>query len=210
MTLLIVKRFIFAILLTLIFIIMYQKFFDIIKPLTDYIDSGKFFRQPLQWLYYVIGCLCALFPFYVIYELIDKYVFKYADGKETFALILVLLILIAVCFGSFLLWFNRAQKLPELLKPDSKFVAVPAVANFIQTSGEFYGLFLGVFGFLSSLILTLFDFYVPIPFMTEVGFGATVMFPIVGYVIVVGCRYIAELVLSIADIANNTDKIANK
>ncbi len=187
-----------------------EKLFDLIKPLTDYIDSGKFFRQPLQWLYYAIGVLCALLPFYVIYEMADKYVFRYAEGKEMFALILILLGLFVVCFGSFLLWFNRAAKLPSLMHEDAKFVAVPAVANFIQTIGEFYGLFFGIFGFYACLILTIFDYYLPLPMINETGIAAMIMFPIIGYIVVVGCRYIAELVLSIADIANNTDKIANK
>lgn len=191
---------------------MEKNFFNLIDPVTDYIDSGKFFRQPLQWLYYIIGVLCACAPLYLLYELIDNRFFKYAEGKEIFAVILIWIVLAAVCLGCFLLWFNRAKKLSGILTPGSKFVAVPAVANFIQTLGEFYGLFVGVFGFICCLLMALFDidFYMHGLFSPSASVLSAIIMAITGYVVIIVTRYIAELVLSIADIANNTDRLVKK
>ncbi|MBD5297979.1 MAG: hypothetical protein HDS21_07885 [Bacteroides sp.] len=189
-----------------------SKFFNLIRPLTNYIDSGRFFSQPLQCIYYVFGILCLLIPFYVIYELADWGFFSYANGKELLSFFVVIIGLLGVCILCFLLWFNRAEKLSTLLSPNSKFVAVPAVANLIQTGGEVFGIFMGVFGFYCSLFYLLLDtrfFFIPND-IYHLGIMGVIVMPIFGYVIVVGSRYLAELVLSIADIANNTDKIANK
>lgn len=190
---------------------MENKFFNLIDPLTNYIDSGKFFRQPLQWLYYLLGGICAFLPLHAIYIIIVSGILKFAAASAIFAILLVWIILCGVCLLCFLLWFNRAKKLPELLKNNSKFIAVPAVANFIQTFGEFFGLFTGIFGFLSMLILTVVDlpyFFYMVPTYPSIGSAFTML--IAGYITVVATRYLAELVLSIADIANNTARIANK
>ncbi len=189
-----------------------SKFFTLIDPLFKYIDSGKFFRQPMQWLYYIIGVICLIAPLYLLYYLFDDNVFSYADGGECFAIILIWLVFAALCYGGFMLWFNRAGKLATILQPDSKFVAVPALANFIQTSGEFIGIFTGVFGFVSSIIISLFSTYIARYAFHSFGGGESfisgLIMLITGYIIVIASRYVAELVLAIADIANNTDKIA--
>lgn len=190
---------------------MESNFFNLLKPLTDYIDSGRFFRQPLQWLYYVIGVLCVLSPLYLLYILIESRIFKYADGGDIFAIILILLIFSLVCFGGMLLWFARAKKLPELLPENSKFIAVPAFANFLQTTGEFLGLFIGVFGFLGGILCTLFGVGLgnEIPIIAS-SLPASILCVIYGFLTVVGFRVISELILAIADIANNAEKLTNK
>lgn len=189
-----------------------SKFFTLIDPLFKYIDSGKFFRQPMQWLYYIIGVICLIAPLYLLYYLFDDNVFSYADGGECFAIILIWLVFAALCYGGFMLWFNRAGKLATILQPDSKFVAVPALANFIQTSGEFIGMFFGLFSFASSIIITLFSAGIARYAFGSLNAGSSlgtgIGMLLGGYIIVISSRYVAELVLAIADIANNTDKIA--
>lgn len=186
-----------------------HKFFHLLDPVTDYIDSGLFFRQPLKWLYYIIGVCIALAPLYVLYQLVNA--FEYLKGSMIFTSLLVWLILAATCVGGGLLWFNRAEKLSTLLPTGSKFVAIPAIANFIRTAGEFVGLFIGIFIPIASIIIMIFasnDYmmsrYLPVSYSLL----SVVMMIILGYLIVLISRYFAEMTLAIADIANKTDRIA--
>ena len=190
---------------------MNRGFFDLLKPLTDYIDSGNFFRKPFQWLYYTIGVLCAILPLYVLYLLLESRIFKYADGGDIFAIILIFFLFTAVCVMGFLLWFSRAKKLPELLPEGSKFVAVPGVANFIQTSGEFFGLLIGVFGFIGGILCSVFGLGLgrDIPILAT-SIPMSFLSLLYGYLIIIFTRYISELILSIADIANNVEKLTKK
>jgi len=189
-----------------------------LDPFFNYIDSGKFFRQPFKYLYYIIGVLCLIFPIYVLIKLIDSGIFSVFSASVIFAVILVWLLLVAVMIGLFMLWFNRAQRLNILLPEQTKFVAVPVLANFIQTLGEAVGLFVSVFGFVATLIVVLFSLaspeiqyvmgYVGLP--VGVSFMGAVYLLIVGVVIMLGSRFFSEMVLAIADIANKTDLIARK
>lgn len=183
--------------------------FNLLKPLTDFIDSGRFFRQPFQWLYYIIGVLCALTPLYVLYTLIESRIFKYADGGDIFAIILIWLVFGAVCIGGLILWFSRGKKLSEILPENSKFVALPCVANFIQTSGEFFGLFIGLFGFIGGVLSNIFGIGREFPIIAAT-IPTSILSLIFGYLAVVFSRYVSELLLAIAAIANNTEKMANK
>lgn len=186
-----------------------SKIFNLLKPLTDYIDSGRFFRQPFQWLYYLIGVLCVLSPLAFLYTLIESKVFRYADGGEIFAIILIWLIFGVVCVFGGLLWISRGKKLKELLPENSKFVALPCIANFIQTSGEFTGLFIGIIGFIGGVIGTIFGVGGHLPIVPAT-IPTSILSVIFGYLTIVFTRYVSELVLAIASIANNTEIIAKK
>ena len=183
--------------------------FNLLKPITDYIDSGRFFRQPFQWLYYFIGAVSALTPLYVLYILIESRIFKYAHGGDIFAIILIWVVFSACCVCGLFLWLRRGKQLKELLPENSKFIALPCICNFVQTSGEFFGLFIGIFGFVGGLLSNLFGIGQDFPLIAST-IPACVFSLIMGYVVVVFSRYISELILAIASIANNTEKIANK
>lgn len=186
-----------------------KNFFNLFDPVANYIDSGRVFRQPLQWLYYLIGGLCGILPLYAIYYIIDSRILKYAPGSVIFAVLLIWIILVVTCAVSLLLWFNRAKKLPSLLTDNSKFVAVPAIANLIQTFGEWIGIATALFGFPSCLIAALFASNYGIPYVSELGVAGAFECVIVGYIYLIISRYLAELILSIAEIANNSKKIAD-
>ena len=135
--------------------------------------------------------------------------FRYADGGEIFAIILIWLILGVVCVFGGLLWMSRGKKLKELLPENSKFVALPCIANFIQTSGEFTGLFIGIIGFIGGVIGTIFGVGGQLPIVPAT-IPTSILSVIFGYLIIVFTRYVSELVLAIASIANNTEAIAKK
>lgn len=181
-----------------------HKFFHLLDPVTDYIDSGRFFRQPLMWLYYIIGALTALFPLYALYVLCDEA--KWLDASDICRAIFLWLILTAVCVGLMLLMFNRASRLKTLMPTDSKFVAIPAIANIIRTFGEYFGIFIGVFYSLAVL----FTLDSSLSYMIGIYGGAVqfLYFIIAGFLLIVFTRFLSEAILAIAEIANKTDRIA--
>lgn len=184
-----------------------NKLFTFLNPLLGYIDNGRFFREPFRWLYVLFAVLNLLFPIYILAQAIDKDFFKFADGKLTFAFILIFLILCAGAWGSYLLWMNRKNKLKEVVKDDHEFIAIPAMSHLTQTAGEWLGLYIGVIGTLCSLIIMLFagnelSYILPIPS------GIFFIMPVYGFLIVVFARLLAELYRALAVIANNTKKLA--
>lgn len=182
-----------------------HKFFHLLDPVTDYIDSGRFFRQPLMWLYYIIGVLTALVPFYAIYKFAD--LLKWLDGGDVFRAILVWLIFTAVCVGLMLLMFNRAGRLNALMPTDSKFVAIPAIANIIRTFGEYLGLFIGIFFPLAMIIAA--DSRIAYELdIYEASLAQFIYLIISGFLLIVFTRFLSEAILAIAEIANKTDRIA--
>ena len=71
---------------------MESKFFTFVRPYLDYIDSGRFFRQPFCWLYSVLAVLNLLFPLIVLAQSCRLGVF-HAGGKGVIAFIIAFLLL---------------------------------------------------------------------------------------------------------------------
>ncbi|WP_272961108.1 DUF4282 domain-containing protein [Barnesiella viscericola] len=105
----------------------------------------------------------------------------------------------------------------ELLCEDNEFVAIPMVSHFIQTVGEWLGFYIGLFGCVASLLFLLFG---GSEMMNQLG-GASllpwgtgvvmiIMYPIIGFLIVVSGRLLAELYRAMASIANSAKRISNR
>ena len=122
-----------------------NKLFAFLDKVWNYIDNGKFYREPFRWLYAVIAALNLLFPLYVIY-MANSRILKFLSGGEVFACVLIFLLFIFLGIMSAHLWFNRQKKVKEYLQEDNDFVAIPVVSHFIQTLGEWLGFYLGVGG----------------------------------------------------------------
>lgn len=196
---------------------MKDKLFAFFEPLWQFIDSGSFYREPFRWLYVAIAVLNLLFPLVAIFGAIGSGVFEYIPGKVIFALILIFILMIALGIMSFVLWINRQKKLKELLCEDNEFVAIPMVSHFIQTVGEWLGFYIGLFGCVASLLFLLFG---GSEMMNQLG-GASllpwgtgvvmiIMYPIIGFLIVVSGRLLAELYRAMASIANSAKRISNR
>lgn len=193
---------------------MNNKLFAFFETVWSYIDTGKFYREPFRWLYAVIAVLNLLFPLYIIFLTIDSGLFKYMSGGNIFACILVFLLLIFLGIMSFHLWSNRQKKVKEYLQEENEFIAIPVVSHFIQTMGEWLGFYIGVGGCLISLLFVLFGVNDSLGGMLGnsvlpmgVGFSMVIMYPIMGFLIVVSGRLIAELYRALAAIANNTKRL---
>ena len=195
---------------------MNNKLFAFFEPVWRFIDNGSFFREPFRWLYMAIAVLNLLFPLIVIFGAIGSGVFEYMSGGAIFAFVLVFILLIALGIMSIVLWMDRQKKLKVQLREENEFVAIPMVSHFIQTLGEWFGFYIGIFGCLSSLLFMLFggDEMLNrviganlLPWGT--GVVMLIIYPIMGFLIVVSARLLAELYRALASIANNTKRISD-
>ena len=192
-----------------------NKLFAFFDKVWNYIDNGKFYREPFRWLYAVIAALNLLFPLYVIY--MDSRILKFLSGGEVFACVLIFLLFIFLGIMSAHLWFNRQKKVKEYLQEDNDFVAIPVVSHFIQTLGEWLGFYLGVGGCIISFLFVIFWLY---SYVGDIlgggfrhigsGFIRVIIYPIMGLLVVVSGRLLAELYRALASIANNTKRFVKR
>lgn len=183
-----------------------EKILNLIDPALKYIDSGSFFRQPFKWLYYILGILNILIPIWLINITSD--LGKYASGKIITCMVLLIIISIPIAFFGAMIWIKRGNSLNNDASNNSRFIAIPILSNLIQTAGEWLGYMIGVGGFIVVLLLLLFgggelSFYIP----AEASFAMLIVYPILGFLIILIARFIAENFLAIASIANNTQAI---
>lgn len=188
---------------------MENKFFTLIRPYLEYIDSGKLYRQPFRILYRMIAILMLVIPFAVLFQLIETNFFKYGSGSMVIGMIYIWLVIAAAGWFSFQLWWNRAAQLKQTSAEGDGFAATQGLATLIQTVGEWFGSYLAVVGFLLTLLAMIFlDGNMRfIPGMGK-GFGwpGLVLFPVYGFMALIVCRWIAETMRALAAIANNTRK----
>lgn len=191
-------------------------FVSFIKPFLGSIDNGSFFRKVFEWLYIIIAALNIAFPFYLLFKAIDSGIFK-APGK--FVLIFIVLWLIIALLGwfGFQLWWNRKEKVNQSSYAGAEFVATPVYSHFIQTSGEWYGVVVGVLGFITGLLSLLLDngygYYgyniypdtmIPMPRLMVTDWKMMLWGPLLGFFIVFVFRFFSEFIKALAVIANNT------
>lgn len=189
-----------------------NKFFTFFKPYFDFIDQGHLYRKPFSWLYAFFGIINLLVPIWILAEAIDNDIF---DAKAKFVLIF-LLIWAGIGFASwvsFQLWWDRRSKLETTSHVDDDFVATPVFSHLIQTFGEWMGTWIGIVGFFSALVTTLFlgdeaNYLlssIGLDFLSA-GFVYIVSMPFIGFLIIVFSRFVAEQFRALASIANNTKK----
>ena len=130
------------------------------------------------------------------------------------AFILVWLVIAFVSWLGFQIWWNRREKVYAAATAHDDFVAIPVFSHFIQTFGEWAGMFVGIGGALLTLIAAIFlngDASMLRMMGTGAFFGSgsliyIVLNPIYGFIIVVVTRAAAETFRALAAIANNTKK----
>lgn len=194
---------------------MEPKFFSFINPYLSFIDNGNFFRKPFKWVYVISAIIDLLLPLYILIEMISNRLFS-IQFKYTITFLLVWVVIAFASWVSFQIWWDRRTKI-TFSSEDEEFVATPVLAHFIQTSGEAAGTWIGIAGCGIALFTSLFlgsqasmmSAQMGIPALGLIlGSGWTFIFimPILGFFIVVGARFSAELIKALAAIANNTKK----
>ena len=189
--------------------------FTFIEPFLSYIDSGKLFRKPFSWLYMALAAVNAILPFYLLYKTIDTGILKHAEGKLVFAFIFTWFFVVAACWVGAQIWWNRKDKVLASSQEGAEFPVTPVIAHLVQTFGEWLGSFIAIVGFGVSFCALIFLgnqaenlSYTLGGYFNFAGIGilGLVLNPVLGFMIIVGFRYMAELCRALAAIANNTKK----
>jgi len=192
-----------------------EKLLNFINPYLSFIDSGKLYRKPFSWLYVLCAGINVIIPFYVLIKVIDSGIFKHAEGKYIVAFLLVWLVLCVACWVGFQIWWNRKDKVLQTSDEGSEFPVTPVISHLFQTFGEWLGTYIAILGFGISLFGSIMlgsdahylAYSMDLPIGSGlIGIGGIVLFPFLGFAIIVVFRYFAELCRCLASIANNTKK----
>ncbi|MCL1857123.1 MAG: hypothetical protein FWF84_05755 [Kiritimatiellaeota bacterium] len=190
---------------------------SVVSVALEYIDSGKFFRTPVKWLYILIALLNVCFPFYLLYWLIKLLNTPYIKITAWQGIVMLLAWAIFLAGGIVvaLLWWKRKDQLSALTAAGDDFPVTPIFAHLLRTSGEMFGFYVGVvFCLISLLIMVLAS-------SSDIGqlvFGGLVgnsvvtvlSMPVIGYLIILVSRFLSEGIYALAATASNTKKIAAK
>jgi len=179
-------------------------FFNFPRPYFDYIGKEKIFS-----LIFIINAVVNLIlPFWILYKAIDTGYFRQVEPK--FIVILMWLVIVFACWVGALLWWDRRKKLSRI--SSSEFIAIPVFSDILQTTGEWLGTMIAIIsvgcGLLASLFLGKDMDYLFISEIEKVGILGVIIGPIIGYVIIISFRFLAEQLRLFAALANNTKEIA--
>lgn len=189
---------------------MENKFLTFIRPYLSFIDNGHFFRKPFSWLYTLLAIINLLIPINVFYQASDNRIFD-SPAKYIIVFLLVWVIIAFASWVGFQLWWDRKSKINMASTAGDEFIATPALSHFIQTLGEWIGTWIGLVGFGFALLATIIlgdeGYYLGnsfgIPYLNT-GWMAILSMPIVGFLIIVFSRFLAEQIKALSAIANNT------
>jgi membrane protease YdiL (CAAX protease family) len=192
---------------------MENKFLTFFEPVMTYIDSGKLYRKPFSWLYALLAIINLLLPLYTLFSAIDKGLFHNLPGKAIFIFLLVWLISAFFYWFGFQFFWNRRKKIAAVAEEGADFVAMPVLAYLVQSLGEYIGIFIGFMGFSFALLASIFlddyvardlSYYLGVDDLFKGSFVFVLVMPVVGFLVIVITRVLAEQIRALAAIANNT------
>lgn len=197
---------------------MNNSFLVIFKPLFSSMDNGSFYRHPFTWLYSSFAILNFIIPFFILYQIYDTGIFE-AQTKIITTVMLLWLFIALACFIGFLLWWNGKSNHVFQSIEEKQFIVTPMYSHFIQTFGEWLGMWVGIVGFGFALITTIIlgkqahyfnmDFDLPMSnLLLNSGWVYIILMPIYGFMICLLFRFISEQMRALSIIADNT-KINN-
>ena len=185
-----------------------NRIFTFSNQYLKYLGKGKFFTL----VYILLAVANLILPFVILFQVIDSGFFGNAESNRISAFILLWIVIVFACWVGFLLWWNRRKKVKSIGTPE--FIAIPIFSHIIQTLGEWMGTLIGIIGAFGGLLTAIFLGNNASIFE---GFGAefmqlgvltVIVAPIIGLIITILFRIVAELLYMFAAIANNTKEIA--
>ncbi len=193
-----------------------KKFIDSLKSFLTYVDDGKFFRNPMKWLYGIFAFLNIAAPIYLIIEVLSSGALKGMGGWDIFVFIVAwAILLVGFCLlGIF--WWLRKDQLSSQLEAIAEFPATPVFAHFVRTFGEWLGLLGGgvmfivvlvifvLSGFQSGSSASLFGEYMP--FGSGGSIAGIIMLPIGGFITILFSRFLSEMIKVRVAIERNTKR----
>ena len=187
-----------------------NKFFTFLDPVLRLIDNGSFYRKPISVLYMVLSVLNLLIPIVVLVQAINGHIFD-MPGRFIFTFIVLLLVIAVLSWFGAMIWWNRYKKVDAITQANDEFVAIPIISHLIQTTGEWLGMWVGVGGFIISLLASIIlgDNISFVEHLTglNISFFGSFLMILYGFMIVIIFRSFAELYRAIVTIANNTKKL---
>jgi hypothetical protein len=190
------------------------RFFSV-KPFLNNIDNGKLFRKPFSWLYVFLGILSFILPFKFLFDGIENNIFDY-PFKFSVVFILDFVIILFSSWFWFQIWWDRKSRVVSTSREGDEFVATPILSHFIQTLGESVGTSIIILGFLIPLFTEIIlgeesnylESIINIQYISF-GFKSVIISPILGFLIILVSRFLAEQFRALSSIANNTYKERN-
>ena len=122
----------------------------LIEKLLNYIDNGKFFREPMRVFYLLNAIVPFLTPLLYLIVIVplwgrmDYVLLGWTKICAIIALFLGFVWLLVLAYGTYVYWMNRRKALYRCFREGDDFKAIPLVANYIQCWGESYGLSLAI------------------------------------------------------------------
>ena len=189
-----------------------SKLFAASGSFINLLDDSAFIKKPLLWLHVFFAILNILVPVYFLFLMINNNVMS-TMGFGGFLLWVV--VAVAGWMG-FQLWWNRKDKIDRYYQSGDEFFAIPLFSHLIQTIGEWVGIMMFIIGTGAAVVLWVFSsgdraggLPFPIP-MQQFGIGGMIAAPVLGFVIVLFSKVLAELYRALASIANNTKAMAGR
>jgi len=184
-------------------------FFNFAAPYFDFIGKGK-----LYYLVYIVMALLNLvIPFAVIFVVVYWGFLQYSGTRAVIAFIFSWLIIAFASWIGFQLWWYRKSRVKNMEK--AEFIATPIISDIFQTFGEWLGTLIGIIGAGVGIVATIFLGDTANSVFSEIGITFTdfapliiIIGPVIGFLIIVLFRFIAEQIRIFAAIANNTKEIA--
>jgi hypothetical protein len=179
------------------------------KPYLDFIGKGKLFGI----IYTMMAIINLLLPFVIIYKVVDSGFFRSGNAKFIFAFIFSWVVITFACWIGFQLWWDRKSKVKIL--EDSDFIVTPIFSEIFQTFGEWLGTLIGIIGAGVGLIATVILGEYADYLFQAIGMGflpsgiiAVLAGPLIGFIIIILFRFVAEQMRLWVALVNNTSHIA--
>ncbi len=176
------------------------------RPYFALIDGGALFRKPFRILYMVLAALNLL-------SILGVLAVMFKGGVA--GILIGLFGLFGLWIG-FQLWWDRKDRINQFVSPGSEFVALPVFSHFFQTCGEWFGTLMAIVGTGASLVMALLGRSgghgrSPLDMFTAMAGDAPLVgliaSPLLGFLIIILTRAIAEQIRALVAVANNTKAI---
>ena len=117
---------------------------NVVGFIANFIDNGKFFREPIVNLYRIMGIVTLIICFSIPILCGSAEIFKLA-GEDFLNIAVFYILMYAIGIIGLFFWLNRANMLRSKIRSGSDIVVMPIIADFIQTCAEWTGLFIMLF-----------------------------------------------------------------
>lgn len=195
---------------------MKSKFFNFVNPLLTQLDNGRFYTNSLGIIYLLLAIANLLIPVYLLYVVVFETYLESISFESILLEVLEFSLMFFISWVCFQIWWHRRLQLIAPPMEGNEFIITPIFAHFVQTFGEWLGIWIILTGFFSAffglfgvyfftfgfnyLILSLFD-------RINIGPSFAFFIPVVGFFILFASRFLAEQFKVFAAIANNTKQL---